>query len=488
MKDFRQKVLQGVLWTTLQNWGGQLGSLSVFFVLARLLEPEDFGLVALANVFLAFVQVFLDQGFPKALIQHQQLEPQHAHTAFWTNIVCGSVLTGLCILLAPFVASRFDEAQLTPILRCFSLLLLIGSFTGVQEALLERQFKFKFVALRSLLGLLISGILGISAALLGWGVWSLVVQQLVYELVGAIVLWRASSWRPKLQFSWRHFKELFSFGINILAFNFLGFINTRSDDLLIGYFLGPTALGYYSVAYRILQIMVQLLIDTFNRVALPTFSRLASDLSVFRKAFYQATQLTSTVSFPCFLAVAILAPEILSLLFGEQWLPSAPVLQFLALAGIFRTVSRFKGAIFMAMGKPSWRVWIGLMSSILNLSLFALAVRWGVAAVGLAYLVRTAIMFPIEQSAVGRLIKAPMQDYLRQLLAPLASAILMAVAIFIAQQTINLTAFPVAQLIVLIAIGSVTYLVLLKLLAPKLFKQLLDTALSLLPKPNYKNI
>ncbi|MFE4104663.1 lipopolysaccharide biosynthesis protein [Almyronema epifaneia] len=488
MKDFQQKVLHGIIWTALQNWGGQVGSLLVFFVLARLLEPEDFGLVALANVFLAFVQVFLDQGFPKALIQHQNLEPEHIHTAFWTNLISGAVLTGLCILFSPLIADLFNEAQLTPILRYFSLLLLISSFTGVQEALLERQFKFKFVALRSLLGLFLGGLAGVSAALLGCGVWSLVIQQLTYESVGAIVLWRASDWRPQRQFSWPHFRELFSFGVNILAFNFLGFINTRSDDLLIGYFLGPTALGYYSIAYRILQIMVQLLIDTVNRVALPTFSRLLSDLAVFRSAFYKATQLTSVISFPCFLAVAVLAPELITLLFGKQWLPSAPVLQLLALAGIFRTISRFKGAIFMAMGKPVWRVWLGLLSSILNLIFFAIAVRWGVVAVGLAYLVRTGIMFPIEQSAVGRLIQAPMRDYLRQFVAPLVSATLMAVAILVAQQSISWKISPILQLIVLNSIGAATYLILLRLLAPKLFQKLLAALVTFLPNVNYKNV
>lgn len=398
MSNFQQKIIRGIVWTALQNWGGQFGSLLVFFVLARLLQPEDFGLVALANVFLAFIQIFLNQGFPQALIQQQQqLEAEHINTAFWTNLVSGCVLTLLCVILAPFVADAFDQPQLTPILRCFSLLLLINSFTDVQEALLQRQFKFKFVALRSLLGLFLGGIAGVVAALSGLGVWSLVVQQLVYESVGAIVLWRASDWRPQLQFSWPHFHRLFGFGINILAFNFLGFINTRSDDLLIGYFLGPVALGYYSIAYRILKIMVQLLIDTVNQVALPTFSRLQSDLSAFRSTFYKATQLTSLIAFPCFLGVAVLAPDIVPLLFGKQWAPSVPVLQWLSIAGVFSSVSRFKGAIFMAMGKPSWRVWIGLLASALNIAFFTFAVRWGIAAVGLAYLVRTVIMFPIEQ-------------------------------------------------------------------------------------------
>ncbi|MBE9041445.1 oligosaccharide flippase family protein, partial [Oscillatoriales cyanobacterium LEGE 11467] len=130
--SFQRKVLQAAIWTAVQNWGGQFGSLLVFFVLARLLGPEDFGLVALANVFLAFVHIFLNQGFPQALVQRENLEPEHIDTAFWTNLVCGCILTIAGIAFAPLVAQWFDRPALVPILRCFSGLILINSLTDVQ--------------------------------------------------------------------------------------------------------------------------------------------------------------------------------------------------------------------------------------------------------------------------------------------------------------------------------------------------------------------
>lgn len=486
--SFQQKILGGVIWTTLQNWGSQFGSLLIFFILARLLGPEDFGLVALANIFLAFTQVFLNQGFPQALIQRESLEPEHINAAFWSNLASGVGLTAIGIAIAPLVALLFKQPDLTPVVRCFSLLLLINSVTDVQQALLERQFKFKFVALRSLLGLFIGGLVGVAMAFSGAGVWSLVAQQLTYELVGAIVLWQASSWRPQWQFSWPHFRHLFNFGINILAFNFLGFINTRADDLLIGYFLGPTALGYYSIAYRILTIMVQLLVDISNRVALPTFSRLQGDMNKFRQTFYTATRLTSLVAFPCFLGVAALAPKIIPLLFGEQWIPAVPVLQLLAVAGIFRTVSRFKGAVFMALGKPVWRVWLGLLNSVLNVVLFAIAVRWGIVAVAAAYLLRCGLVFPIEQGILSWMMQASMKEYLRQFMAPLASALIMVAAVGLSQQLMGYTGLLSAlQLAIGIAVGMLVYPLLIWLLAPSLFQQLWSLLQSVWRQPKQKS-
>lgn len=481
MNQFKDKVLKSVIWIAIQNWGEQFGSLLIFFTLARLLDPESFGLVALANVFLAFIYIFLNQGFPKALIQKENIEPEHIDTAFWTNIISGCILAGLCIAFSPAISNIFEQPDLTPVLRCFSLLIIISSLNDIQEALLERQFKFKSVTLRSLISLLISGIVGVALAFKGFGVWSLVAQQLIYATVGVIVIWQASDWRPRMRFSWRHFCELFDFGINILAFNFLGFVNTRSDDLLIGYFLGPTALGYYSIAYRILKIMIQLLIDTVNRVALPTFSRLQADLNMFRKAFYKATQFTSLIAFPCFLGVAILAPKIIPLMFGEQWFPAASVLQFLSLAGMFSAITRFKGAIFIAMGKPSWRVWIGLLSSVINIALFAIAVRWGIAAVGAAYLTRTIIMFPIEQGAVGKLINVPLQTYLSRFSATLFSALIMGAVILVVQMVLVIEKNVLLEVILLSLTGAAAYTLLIRFLAPSLFQEVMTIVLPLLP-------
>lgn len=472
--SIKQKAIKAVVWSAIQNWGSQAGSLIVFIILARLLSPEAFGLVALANVFLAFMNIFLDQGFAKALIQRQHLEPEHLDTAFWTHLISGIVLTGLSFTTAGLVANFFKQPQLIPILQCFSFLFFINSLSHVQKAILMREFAFQTLATRALLGIFIGGVVGIVMALWGFGVWSLVSQQFLYESVAVFVLWGASDWRPRFKFSIKHFQELFSFGINIVIFQFLSFFNKRSDNLLIGYFLGEVALGYYAIAYRVLQVMTQLLVFTTKQVALPTFSRLQTEPERFRQAFYKATKFTSLVAFPTFLGMATLAPELVVSLFGAQWIPATPVMQVLAFAGMINSISLFKGSVFMAMGKPSWQLKIGLFQAALNLIAFLVAVRWGIIAVALAYVISSYIVFPITQWAISKLINIPLLMYLKQFITPVISSLGMVCFILISKIILDNWIGDQGLLIICILIGIISYGLIIRIVEADLFKELLN--------------
>jgi PST family polysaccharide transporter len=454
---FREKIFKGIVWSAIQNWGSQVGSLIVFFLLARLLAPEAFGLVALANIFLAFMQIFLNQGFAQVLIQRQKLEPESINTAFWTNLAIGIFLSVIGFTTAGLVAQLFQEPQLRPILQGFSPLFVIASGGNIQQALLERNLAFKAMAFRTLAGTFIGGLVGVVMAVCGFGVWSLVSQQLMQEFVGSLALWKASNWRPKFLFSFKHFQLLFSFGSSILGFNLLRFFSTRADDFLIGYFLGPVALGYYSIAYRTLQVMTQVLLKTSTQITLPVFSRLQEEIARFRQAFYTATRLTSAIAFPIFIAVAILARELILLAFGEQWLPSVPVLQVLAFVGIVKSVSFFKDSVFIALGKPSWSLWLGLLNVGLNLIGFAIAVRWGIVAVALAYTIRGYLVFPITQWVISRLLQTPLLSYLRQFLVPLSSSLVMAIAILTSKYFLLGSLNSPVLLALCLLIGAIAY-------------------------------
>ena len=212
------------------------------------------------------MQIFLDQGFSVAIIQRKEVDAEHLDTAFWTTLAISILLTFLSMACAGQAADFFKQPQLIPIIRCLSISFAFSGLSSVQQAILERRLAFKSLAIRSLIAVIIGGIVGIVMAFLNFGVWSLVAQQLTNSLVQVLVLWRVSDWRPRLQFSAKHAKELFAFGVNISAFNIINFFNRRADDLLIGYFLGPVALGYYSVAYRLLLVMIEVLISTTTKL------------------------------------------------------------------------------------------------------------------------------------------------------------------------------------------------------------------------------
>ncbi|WP_421655574.1 lipopolysaccharide biosynthesis protein [Leptothermofonsia sp. ETS-13] len=485
--SIKQKAVKGVVWTTIQNWGSQAGSLIVFFILARLLQPQDFGLVALADVFLVFMQLLLEQGFAQAIIQRQELEPEHLDTAFWISLAIGMSLTLIGFASAGWVAEFLKQPLLAPILQCLSPVFVISAFSRVQQAILERQFAFKAIALRWLVGTIAGGAVGITLAFLGFGVWSLVIQRLVHEAIGTLMLWSASNWRPGFKVSMPHFRQLFGFGINIMGFNVLNFFNTRINDFLIGYFLGLIALGYYSVAYRVLTVMTQLLVRTSRDVALPTFSRLQTEPERFRRAFYTATQLTSTVAFPTFLGMATLAPELVLLLFGKQWQPSIPLMQILALMGMLRAVTFFKGSVFIAMGKPAWWFWLSVLNVVLNLIGFAIAIPFGIQAVAFAYVLRGYLAFPVGQWAVSRLIQDPLLLYLRQFITPLVSALVMATAILGAKQLLTVWLNPFGLLATCTFLGAMIHGLTIRLLAPQLFQQVLDLARLAVSRTNNQN-
>lgn len=265
--------------------------------------------------------------------------------------------------------------------------------------------------------------------------------------------------------------------------------STRINDFLIGYFLGTVALGYYAVSYRILQVLIQLLVRTTSAVSLPTFSRLKHDLARFRDAFYTVTRLTSAIAFPVFAGVAVLAPQLVEVFFGQQWLPSASLLQLLSIVGMIRSISFFKSSILIAIGEPVWTVRLKLLSVIANLIGFAIAYHWGIYAVTLAYMIQSLLLFPVGQWIISRILSIPLRTYLRQFSAPLASSLLMASIILITKyylkDSINM------QIIILIScflLGAITYLSSLRIASPNIFHEFINIAKTILSKSTQKEI
>lgn len=475
--SLRQKAIRGTVWSAVEKWGGQLTSAMVFLLLARLLGAEAFGLVALASVFLAFMQIFLDQGFAQAIVQRDKLAPEHLDTAFWTSVLMATLFVLGTFLGAGKVADFYGEPALTPIIQWMSLSFLLAGLSSVQAAILQRNMKFKVLAARSLVATVACGIAGIGAALLGLGVWSLVIKEIVFGLSGAILLWSTSDWRPGFRFSPPHFKDLFSFGISVVGSNFLDFFSRRSDDLLIGYYLGTVALGYYSVAYRLLLIMIRLLTSVTTQVALPTFSRIQKDPERMRSAFYKVTKYTSLVSFPAFLGMAVLAPELIQVLFGKEWLPSVVVMQILAFIGIVHSVQYFTGTVLLAMNRPLWRLKVIFLSTVCNVIGFFIVVRWGIAAVAACYVVVGYLFSPFFLLLIKRLIAIDIRQYLLQYSAPLFSSLAMVACISGMKQFLQASPYIIVNLAIYISCGVLVYATGIAFLWPTLFNRVYRLAL-----------
>jgi PST family polysaccharide transporter len=454
--NLREQAAQGVFWSAAANWGYQLTTLIVFAVLSRLLTPEAFGLVALASVFTALTKLIAEQGLADALVQRAELEPEHLDTAFWLSVAVG---VGLAILLAAsawLIADVINEPDVAPVIMWLSTILLFTGLSSVQRAILARELRFASLAARTLTSVVIGGIVGVLAAMAGFGVWSLVAQLLTIEIVGVVALWTASDWRPRLRFSRRHLRDLLSFGANVVGYRLLRFANTRIDNLMVGSFLGATALGFYVVAYRLLDLLINLTTATIGSVAFPVMSRIQEDRPKVQNAYYKSIRLTSVMAFPLFAGLIAIAPEATRLVFGSQWDESVPVMRILAIAGLLQSILFVNNIVMKSLGKPSWRLGIMGVTAVLLVAAFWVAVQWGIVAVATALVIVTYVMAPAWLIGASRLINLSFGRYLRQIGPPFIATAVMTGAVFASKLAVAELSV-LWQVVVLVAVGVVTY-------------------------------
>ncbi len=477
--SMREQAARGVAWTSIETMGGQAITLAVFIVLARLLEPSAFGLVAISSAFIALMGPFLSMGFNAAIVQREDLQRGHLDTAFWIYIGAGTVLFGIGFASAGLLAELYRLPELEAVIRWLSALFLIEAAANVQVAILRRKLAFKSLAVRTLVARVAGGVAGVVMAVQGFGVWSLVGQQLVNGVSQLIVLWFVSDWRPGFRVTVAYFKDLFGFSMSIMGSQMLTVLSRRSDDFLIGYFLGPMALGYYSVGYRLVRLVTNLLAGTVQKVAFPVFSRMQDDKDRLCRAFYSATRLTMLIALPGFLALIGLAPELIPTLFGEKWVDSVPVMQVLALMGVLRAIVGFNVAILISQGKPSWRLVIQSIETVVMVGGFMIAVSWGIVAVALARLIAGIALTPVWFRASQRLSGIRVRLFLQNCLVPLGGSSIMLAAIYMAKTLVGDALGGFAELSVYCLAAAIAYIVAVRLLSPGLASEAMELFRSL---------
>lgn len=416
---FRKKAVAGAGWVAIDRWSNRFMSLIVLTVLSRLLSPTDFGTVAIATAFLTFVGVFAEQGFARALVQRQELHQNYPSTSFWTSFISSIVLAGLMVALAPLIAPVFGgSSELTHVLQAMSIGLVLNAISSTPAALLERDFRFKALAIRRLLGTILGGVGAIVAAFAGLGVWSLVLQTLIAALVGLVALWAASRWRPSFVMDFTALKNLWSVGANIMGIELVGVANSHADRLLIGAVLSPEAVGYYFLAIRVVGIMVDLFSSVFSGASLATFSRLQTDPERLRAWFYKLTSMSSTTAIPVFALAALTAPVLLPFAFGPQWDASVTLFQILCMLGALNAVAYFDRTVLIAVGRARSAFLLTLGQTIFGTILIVFAVPFGVTAVAIAVTARQYLYWPMRLYTLRRNLGISASRYWLQWLKP----------------------------------------------------------------------
>jgi O-antigen/teichoic acid export membrane protein len=457
----RQQTIRGIGWSGAGQGFQQAFRFVLLIVLARLLEPEDFGLVGMVAVFTGFASVFQDGGFGAALVHRQSLNEAHRSSVFWINILTGVVLAGILAAGAPIVARFYGEPTLALIITVTALDFVLRSFGLVQAALLKKHMRFRDLAVLEACGVAVGGIVGVGAALYGFGVWSLVFQTLAYSAVRSALLWVRSSWRPEVRISYRALKELVGFSMNLLGFNVFRYWVRNADNLIIGKFLGSAALGVYTRAYSLMLLPVTQMSTVVGRVMFPALARLQHDLPRMKRVFLQANRLIALVTVPMMLGLVLVAEPFVITLLGAKWVEVIPVLQVLALVGVTQPMTATTGWLYTACGKTRQQFHWGIFGGTLSIAAFLIGVRWGVVGVATAYLIRTYLLWYPAIAVPGSFVRLDFREYLGNLLPVFGCGAVMAVGVAATDWLLGDRVSPAVELSTLVGVGAAVYLAVL---------------------------
>ncbi len=462
----QQRFATSLKWAFLQNSGVRVTGLVTTFVLAGILGPYDFGLVSIAMVYIAILQVFLDAGVPSAVIQRERLEPLHLDSAFWMTLVWCLVLAAIAFATAGLWASVNGQPQLEQVIQVLSVWLVIMGLTVVQQAWLRREMRFKALAMRANVGALVGSAVGIGLAIAGYGVWALVAAELTTASVGLVLLWAVSDWRPAFRFSRRHARDLLGFSVQALLGDLGGYIGRRADYLLIGVFLGPTVVGLYRLADRLVDGVLSVTTTPVGNVSLPHFSRLQNDAARLSGAVMKSVRATALMNVPTLLLLAGCATSVMAVL-GPKWLPASDALEVLAIVGIAKALTILVNPLLFALAKLRLRLLVIWSLTAVSIVTFAITgvlledapldeqVIWTAISRGLLFAL---VFVPVSLIVLERFGGVRLRSLLRAFAAPVAAGVSGGAVAFGLSRSGALDHLPaiVALLVVGVAGGLVT--------------------------------
>jgi polysaccharide transporter, PST family len=361
LADIKRRLpLNPLKWAFISAWGQRGIASLVTLVLAAIVGPHSYGVIAMAMIYIVFLQLCVDQGISTALIQREELEEGDLDSAFWMNIAWCVVLTGISLALSGWWSRVNHVPELQNVINVLSLTIVVQGLTIVQRSVLQRDLRFKKLALRTNVAVTVGGIAGLTVAFTGGGVWALVVQQVVSSCTSVVLLWSISDWTPRFRFSPARARALLGFSIYVFLGNLANFITQRTDALLIGLFFGPLAVGVYRLADRLVEMAVTFGSRPTQVFSLSYFSRLQSDPEALRQGVRSCLRLTALMTVPAMFALAASSKYVIAA-FGPKWHAAANVLLLLSLVGVAKALVLFTGPLLFAIGKPHFRtvmVWV----------------------------------------------------------------------------------------------------------------------------------
>ena len=447
----------GVLWNAATFGLSKIVVLVTTIILARLLEPADFGLLGIGLVVIGYLDFINDFGVSAAVIQHDGEPDEAASTAFWLNMALGVTLGVVGFVAAPLLADFFAEPRAAPVIRALSLSFPLTSIGSIHDARLRRDMRFGRRVIPEFLKGVSKGAVSITMALMGYGVWSLVWGQLAGTAVAAVCYWFVFPWLPSVRFSRRTSRDLLRFGSQITLVGLLGGLHKNVDYLVVGRRLGTRLLGLYTLAFRLPQLLVESVVDIAGQVAFPAFSRVRADPGRLRSGLQRMLGMIGLIIVPLGLGLALVADPFVRVFYGPRWTAAIPVMQILSLYILVQSLSKTCGDVYKAMGRPGILNKLAIVKLAVTVPLLLIAVPHGIVAVAIAQLISASILTLWRLVLAARIIDVPIRDVLTPFIPSLRAGTFMTAACLLANAaTSGVGSLP--AMIVLMSVGAASYL------------------------------
>jgi PST family polysaccharide transporter len=431
--DSQNTVLGSIRWSIVGQLLSRVMMVAVSIVLARLLEPTDFGLMAMAMVVIGFMETFYELGIGSAIIQKKEVNHELLSSLFYINMIFGVLLAIFFGASAEYVAQLYQDIRVTPILRTMSVVFIISSLGLINHALMRRNLRFDKLIIIETIALLIDGTVAIVLAVMGFGVWALVYSLLANRLAMTLFLFYTERWFPGMHFSWTEVKTIWGFALNLTGSKVFNYFSRNSDKFIIGRFLGPASLGYYSLAFKLISYPIEFIQAALGRVLFPALARLDDNESL-QQLYLRACGAIALLSFPILVGMGILADPFIRVVYDEKWAPAIMLLVILTPVGLVQSLLSTVIHLYLVKGRTDqYFVWAFTSGLVIALS-FICGLPWGLLGVTVSFSIAVMILGTLGFWAPFKLIELKMSKFLHTLWPYIWMSTVMGISIWICLQ------------------------------------------------------
>lgn len=461
-------VKHGVLWSVIQNWGGRLITFITSIILARLLGPEQYGIIGIAFLILTFIPMIADFGFGVAIIQKKNLSDEDLNLPFYISLFLGFTLLITLFLFSNFIEHYLKAPGLTIYLYAIAGITVITIPASFQESLYVRNMLFRALAYRRLVIDFGAGIIAIILAFKGFGVWSLIIQAGISAVLGFIWLWLKPQWLPTFKISTKSFNGLLKVGIPVFLERVREFLSNKIVDFLIVTLLGLAAYGIFVVANRLYTILMQLLHGAIFNVLLTSISKIADDFVRLRSIYIKTIGFSSTVTSPFFVLLAAISPEVMDVLFGAKWVGIDKVSVPLMLLGAVHTIQYVNGAFLTSIAKSGLTLFVGIVKTFSTLLILYFFGDSNLVQLTWLFVISQLVVTPLSFYVVWSQIRFPIRDFLKLMLeATLGSSLAFSVVTYLRDEVSIFVSMSFFKGLILAIIFAIVHLVYILIVNPR---------------------